>query len=238
MRSAAVAVIAVGLAGCAQGLTKSPKPDGPPTSELAGQTFGVPGEAMEFQVALRGVTVGRVVVSVGKPGFVDGRRAIIVRSRGTSAGFLSLISDLRWELTTTLDLDTGLPIHEIEESWLQIKGEPEHHRDERTWGERGYNLHAAAGALRGWQSRAGQRATFDVTIDHNQLDVELWESARELLASAQEPAVRYDGIVRGKYHFAVWISDDEARVPLLLRTDTKWGAVAVELVRYDPPIDR
>jgi len=233
MRSAAVVIA---LVGCAQGFAKAPKPDAAP-SELIGQTFGVPGEAMEYQVALRGVTVGRVQVAVGRPGFVDGHRAIIVRSRGTSAGFLSLITNLRWELTTTLDMTSGLPIREVEESWLEEDGEPEHHRNEREWGDRGFNLHAAAGALRGWHSRAGQRASFEVTIDQAEIDVELWEAAREYVASEKQPAVRYDGIAREKYGFSVWISDDEARVPLHLRTDTKWGTVTVELVRYDPPSD-
>jgi hypothetical protein len=224
---------AVVLVGCAQGLAKSPKPDAAP-SELAGSTHAVAGEAMEYQVSLRGVTIGSVQVAVGKPGWFEGHRAIIVRSRGASAGFLSLITNLRWELTTTVDLDTGLPLHELEESWLEADGEPEHHRDDHDWGgDHGYNVHTAAGALRGWKSRAGQRAQFAVTIDHMDIDVQLWDAARE--TAVKQPAVRYDGIARDKYRFAAWISDDEARVPLLLRTDTKWGAVAVELVRYDAP---
>jgi hypothetical protein len=227
------ALVIATLAGCAQGLATSPKPDAT-ASELAGQTFGVAGETIEYQVQLRGVIVGRVQVAVGQPGWVDGTRAIIVRSRGTSAGFLSLIRDLRWELTTTLDMTTGLPLREIEESWLEVDGTPEHDRSEREWHGQGYNLHAAAGALRGWRSRAGQRASLDVTIDHFAIDVELWDAAREVLPGPR-PAVRYDGIARDKYNFSVWISDDEARVPLLLRTATTWGDVTVELVSYDPP---
>ena len=230
------AAVAIALVGCAPGLAKSPKPDAAPVSELAGQTFGVPGEAMEYQVSLRGITVGTVQVAVGKAGEFEGRPAIIVKSRGTSAGFLAVIKNLRWELTTTLDLDTGLPIHELEESWLEEDGEPEHNRSDRE-GSGEYNVHAAAGALRGWKSRIGQRAEFDVTIDHFGIGVEVWDAAREFLATPGKPAVRYDGIAREKYSFSVWISDDAARVPLLLRTDTKFGAVVVELVRYDAPSD-
>lgn len=230
MRTALVTIV---LAGCAQQLATTAKPDAG-ASELAGQTFGVPGEAMEYQVALRGITVGRVQVAVGHPGWVDGKRAIIVRSRGTSAGFLSLIRDLRWELTTTLDMTTGLPLHEIEESWLEADGEAEHRRTDRAWHGDGYDLHAAAGALRGWRSREGQRAKLDVTIDQFQISVEIWDAAREVLPGPR-PAVRYDGIARDKYHFAVWISDDAARVPLLVRSDSRFGAISVELVDYDPP---
>jgi hypothetical protein len=225
------AVVVLALAGCAQPLAT--RPDAAP-SELTGQTFGVPGETIEYRVALRGVTVGRVQVAVGQPGWVDGKRAIVVRSRGTSAGFLSLIKNLKWELTTTLDLETGLPLRELEESWLEEDGKPDHSRRDREWHGSGYNVHAAAGALRGWRSREGQRASLDVTIDHFDIDVEVWDAARELLPGPR-PAVRYDGIAREKYSFSVWISDDEARVPLQLRTATRWGDVAVELVDYDPP---
>jgi hypothetical protein len=233
MRAVAVLV----FAGCAQGFTQAPRPDAAP-SELGGHALAIPGEAMEYRVALRGITVGHVEVAVGQPGWLDGRRAIVVRSRGTSAGVVSLIGDLRWELTTSVDLASGRPIHEIEESWLQVDGEPEHHRAERDWAERsGFDLHAAAAALRGWRAGEGERATSEVTIDGATLEIELWEAAREYLAAAHQPAVRYDGTARGKYHFRVWISDDEARVPLLLETDTRWGGVTVELVRYDPPSD-
>jgi hypothetical protein len=233
MRAVAVLV----FAGCAQGFTQAPRPDAAP-NDLGGQAFAVPGEAMEYRVALRGITVGHVEVAVGQPGWLDGRRAIVVRSRGTSAGVVSLIGDRRWERTTSVDLASGRPIHELEESWLQVDGEPEHHRAERDWADRsGFDLHAAAAALRGWRAGEGERARFEVTIDGATLEIELWEAAREYVAVVHQPAVRYDGTARGKYQFRVWISDDEARVPLLLETDTRWGGVTVELVRYDPPSD-
>ncbi|HEY5949880.1 MAG TPA: DUF3108 domain-containing protein [Kofleriaceae bacterium] len=229
------AIAAVALAGCAQGMAKAPKSDtaGSAADSLAGQTFGVPGEAMEYEVALSGVTVGRVQVAVGQPGFVDGRRAIIVRSRGQSAGFAALIKDLHWDLTTTLDMTTGLPIHEIEESWLEEDGEPKHQRNDHDWSGSGYNLHAAAGALRGWHSHEGQRASLDVTIDEFEISVELWDATREF--AVNEPAVRYDGIARDKYKFSIWISDDESRVPLAVRSESKLGPITIELVHYDPP---
>jgi hypothetical protein len=228
-----IALVTVALAGCAQGLAKSPKPDAAPSELVAKTLFAVPGEAMEYQVALRGITIGRVQVAVGQPGWIDGTRAIIVKSRGTSAGFLSLIGDLRWELTTTLDMTTGLPMRELEETWVDIEGKAKHRRRDRA-GSGGYNMHAAAGALRGWRSQQGQRAELDVTIEQWQIGVEVWDAAREVLPGPR-PAVRYEGNAHQKYDFAVWISDDEARVPLRLRTETRWGAVTVELVDYEAP---
>src|SRR5262245_46643186 len=105
MRLAAAALL---LAGCAGVATKPPKPDRPAEPvNLDGRILAVAGETIEYQVELRGITVGRVQVGVGKPGWVEDRPAIIVRSRGTSAGIVALIGELRWELTTTLDLQTG-----------------------------------------------------------------------------------------------------------------------------------
>ena len=232
MRSAALAVVLAGCAGLAPGLAEPP--DAEP-GELTGQTFGVPGEVLEYQVDLRGMTIGHVVVSIGQPGVVDGHRAVVVMSRATTAGIASLLGDARWELTTTLDMDTGLPLHEIDEKWIELKGKPaKHDRDERDGADRGYNLHAAAGALRGWKSVSGQHASLDVVADDFHADVEVWEAAHEYLASAKLPAVRYDGTAIDR-PFSVWISDDEARVPLLLRRQTKFGLATVELVHYDPP---
>jgi hypothetical protein len=234
MRSAALAVVLAGCAGLAPGLAEAP--DAEP-AELTGQTFGVPGEVMEYEVQLRGMTIGHVVVSVGQPGVVDGHRAIIVSSSAEAAGVASLLGDARWELTTTLDMATGLPLHEIDEKWIELKGKPaKHDREERDAADGSYNLHAAASALRGWKSQSSQHASLDVRADQFHADVEVWEAAHEYLASAKQPAVRYDGVALDR-PFSVWISDDEARVPLLLRRQTKLGIATVELVRYDPPSD-
>jgi hypothetical protein len=233
MRPALVVIALIRVtAGCAGALPNPAKSDARPTeAHLAGKALAVPGEAMEYQVALRGVTVGRVQVAVGKPGWVEGRPAIIVRSRGASAGLLSMIGNLRWELTTTLDLETGEVLREVEESWLEVGGKQEHDRNEHSH-EHDYNLHAAAGALRAWRSSLGDHTHLDVRIDRAEIDVELHDAAREMLGN--RPAVRYEGIALEKYAFRLWLSDDAARVPLLLRTESKWGQIEVELVDYDP----
>jgi hypothetical protein len=69
------------------------------------------------------------------------------------------------------------------------------------------------------------------------LPLQFQESAHEFLDRAGQPAVRYDGVARGKFPFKIWISDDTARVPLRMETSTKWGAVVVELVEYNAPRD-
>ena len=209
------------------------------TVEPSTPTYGVPGESIEYRCKLRGLTVATVQVAVGQLGWVDGRQAIIIRSHGYSDGLLSTITDFTWELTTTLAPDTGYPIRDSEQARLVFNGHEERTDRQRDWTDSDHlhDLHSAAGVLRGWAAEPGRHVSFEVVIDEAQIAIELWQAGREYLPAAHAPAVRYEGMARGKYHFAIWVSDDKARVPLLVRTDTKWGAVTVELVDYQAPPD-
>jgi hypothetical protein len=227
------------LVGCgAVAATPAPQPtveNG--TVVLDGPPLAVPGEAMEYRVELRGMTVGRVQVALGQAGWIGDRPAVIVKARGTTAGLVAMLGDITWELTTTLDLERPLPISAVEEFRAIVGDEDEHDRDEDTWseGDDHHNLHSAVCAIRRWRSKPGQRTRFEVELVDLDLDVEMWEDGREYLASAKLPAVRYTGEVEDRYKFHAWISDDTARVPLGLRTESKLGEIAVELVDYDPP---
>jgi hypothetical protein len=194
-------------------------------------------EAFEYRVRLRGIGVGRVQVAVGDPGWVDGRRAIIVKTRGHSDGLLSFISDLTWELTTTLDLATGRPIEHVETSRVVFRGEEEHDSTERTWseGDTHHDLHSAVATVRGWRSRPGDRLEMEVRIAGAWIGVGFVHAGSEFLPSARIPAVRYEGTALDKYGVVFWVSDDEQRVPLRVATESKWGSIDVELVDYRPP---
>jgi hypothetical protein len=222
------------IAACG-GVVAPPPPGGRATHAL-GPIHAIPGEGMEYRVRLRGLQVGLVQVGVGRVGQVDGREAIIVRSRGTSAGMLAVFSSLTWELTTTLDVQHGLPITSIEETTVVALGEHEHERTSHTWspGDDRHDLHSAAAVLRGWKLPAGAHAQLSVEIGGAHIPVDVWEAGHEYLAAAKARAVRYAGIAFGKFAFAVWISDDAARVPLAVTADTKWGLITVVLVEYDP----
>jgi hypothetical protein len=88
------------------------------------------------------------------------------------------------------------------------------------------------GLLRGWHSLPGQHTSAEVELGGARFAVVVSNSGREYLTKAMKPAVRYDGRVHDKVPFAIWISDDAARVPLAFRAETPIGAVAIELVDY------
>jgi len=80
-------------------------------ADVAPPGFGLhPGEAMTFEVSLAGVLAGEAAIAVGEPGEVDGRKAIVVTSRVASAGAFRWVKLVEDTLTTTIDMDTGLPI--------------------------------------------------------------------------------------------------------------------------------
>jgi hypothetical protein len=228
------------VAGCAGVTVPAPPTAAHPTTSAALATaFCVPGETMEFRVALRGVTVGLVQVAVGRAGWVEGRPSVILRSRGTSGGLLAVFTQLTWELTTTLDTARALPIENTEESTLVFNGKTEHERDTDRWsdGNDRHDLHSVASVLRGWRSRPGERAEITTKIGGAHIDAVVWDAGREFLASARSRAVRYDGLARSEYPFAIWVSDDGLRVPLRIAAATKWGQIEVQLVEYIPPHD-
>lgn len=234
-------------AACTGGVTTSlpPKPSAAGAA-LPSRYVAIAGETMEFRATLRGLLVGRVQVVVGKLGWIDDpiaharHRSVIVRSRGKSDGLVAVLASLTWELTTTLDLDAARSVRSVEDGEVRVAGEkPEHEHRERSYGDREQDLHGAAAVLRGWHSKLGDRAELTVMIGRLGLDVELWDAGRERVFGPDRSiaAVRYEGVVEDDYHFVLWLSDDAARVPLRLRTESKWGDIAVELVGYEAPLD-
>lgn len=237
----AVLVVAT---GCARGFAEpapSPAvgPHGPEAAAaqlMAKAPIAVPGEGIVYRIELRGVTVGRVLVAVGEPGFIDERPAIIVRTRATSSGLASLIGDISYDLTTTLDTETGEALEETESWEVAFAGEHErdsHHRT-RADGSLDRNVHAAVGQLRAWRSKLGDRKDEDMKLGDIYLSLELADAGREMLASVNLPAARYVGAAQdGKYPVTMWLSDDESRVPLKLTAGSKLGEIDVELASYD-----
>jgi hypothetical protein len=168
---------------------------------------------------------------------IGDRPALIVRSRGKTEGVLALIGDLTWELSSTIDTRSGVPIEDHEEAWAELAGDKHHENHHRHWDgdESLHDIHSAVGAVRGWRSKPGDTTAFEVEIGGAHLDVSLWHTGRAF--AVHQPAIRYDGTVEGEIPMTAWVSDDAARVPLKLVAQTKWGEIAVELVDYQLPSD-
>jgi hypothetical protein len=213
--------------------------DAPVEERAIGPAHGVEREHVEYEVKLRGILVGRVQVAVGSRGVVDGRPAVVVRSRAAGAGVAEAFGYFNWELTTTVDIDGGCAVEEDEEVTMSFAGKREHeHRTRKfTLEECHHNVHTGAGALRGWRSRIGSTAQLEVSFDGGSVDIGLTDAARETIGTVQgsTPAIRYDGMLRGKHSISAWLSDDDARVPLRMHSGSKVGDIDVEMVSYEVP---
>src|SRR5688572_23004478 len=104
------ALLVLALAGCA-GADAATGPQSPTTATPQQADLGLhPGEVMAFEVQLAGVLVGEAQLAVGEVGAVDGRKAIVVKSRAATAGAAALVRKIVDEATTIIDAETGAPI--------------------------------------------------------------------------------------------------------------------------------
>lgn len=224
--------------GCGAHVPRAP--DGPPPEIELKHAWAIPGEAFEYAAELRGLPVGRVVTAVGKVGFVDQQKALIVKSRGQSTGMIALLADLTWETTTTLDVLRGGVMESREEVWSTFAGEKHHETDATEPGS--LDVHAAIAALRAWRSVPGQTARMTVCFGHACFPLTLRDAGHGFLTSAGEPAVRYEGVADADSDepvaFTGWVSDDIARVPLRFEGELPvFGRLVMELAHYTAPAD-
>ncbi len=96
------------VAGCAgaEATTLSAQPAVP-----GGRELGLhPGETMAYDVQLAGILVGEAQLAVGEIGIIDGKKAIVVKSRAATAGAGALVKQISDEATTVIDVETGHPL--------------------------------------------------------------------------------------------------------------------------------
>ncbi len=232
-------LLACAATGCAANFAESLDVDadvGDVNAKL-GSSHGVEGEQIEYEMKLAGLTVGRFQIAVGNRGEIAGRPSVIVRSRANLAGAGTLLGDIAWDLTTTIDIESGFAIEQTESVTVDAPWREGHQESVKKWSidERHHNAHSAAGVLRGWFTAQGANDAVEVSLFESLVPVTLADAARENVGD--RPAVRYDGRLRSKFPFSVWVSDDTSRVPLRLRASTKVGNVEVDLVDYSAPAE-
>ena len=112
-----------------------------------------------------------------------------------------------------------------------------------------FDPHAVIGALRAWKPDNGQHAYFFVLVGRHlwQNTVRLTGHERVHTRMGQYDALRIDGVARQltralredrkkqPRYYTMWISDDETRLPLLIKGKTEYGDVQAELVEYRAP---
>jgi hypothetical protein len=212
------------VAGCGGTSTGGPvtetvAPAGPPVRLGELVPFYVPGETMVWEVSLHGIIGGEAVLAVGDPGTVDGRPAIVVRSRVETVGAAAVVRKVRDEVTTHVDLDTGRPIahqadllfgdkHTVLETEFLADGyrleyvrngsPARHNRQSLDPADQVHDGHSVIGALRAWDPEPGARAYFYGLGGKRLWRNTLHFAGRETITTAMGtfPALRIDGTAR------------------------------------------
>ena len=211
------ALLLLALAGCA-GADAATSPQTPATATTPQQAeLGLhPGEAMAFEVQLAGVLVGEAQLAVGEIGSVDGRRAIVVKSRAATAGAAALVRKIVDEATTTIDADTGAAINvetNVEmgdkktvasaaflpayaEVKFQFQDKPPSAFRIDTRGQKLHDAHSAMAQLRGWKAAPGTVRTVNVIGGRRLWRVDVKYVGEETIGSSagNRRAVVFEGV--------------------------------------------
>jgi hypothetical protein len=212
---------------------------GPPVRLEVEHPYFVPGEQMSWKISLRGIQGGLAVLAHGKPGVVDGRPVVIVRSRVESAGLARTFKEVSDDVVTWVDTRTGHPMFYKAElqfgrrhSAIQTRFGYgpfviDYHRKGRyrrqllqqlPLDQHVHNAHSVMGVLRGWDVAKGTRAYFFALAGRR-----LWKNlvqltGREMIRTSMGlfPAIRIDGIA---YRYTSRFTRDPRKKP---RAYTLW----------------
>jgi hypothetical protein len=69
----------------------------------------VPGEAMTWTVTFKGFEGGHARLAVGAPGDLDGAQVVVVQAEAESSGLFAAIKQVHDNVSSWIDLDSGLP---------------------------------------------------------------------------------------------------------------------------------
>ena len=153
----------------------------PPRPLVVSAPFFIPGEQMRWKVSMHGIVGAESVLVVGEPGMVDGRRVIIVKSRALTSGLVQIVSEVKEENTTWIDVADSRPTYRhgnekygderriIETRFLpgevvfdaKRPGKPAYSwKQKLPPGSFAHDVHSILGLLRAWDPVAGQQVYF------------------------------------------------------------------------------
>lgn len=174
------AILVVCVAGCAGAEAMSLPAQPAATTAIVETTTSelgfFPGETMQFEVKLSGMTAGEATLAVGQVGNIDGHKALVVRSRAETAGAAKLVKNISDEQATVIDVETGRPLQLDTQVTTNDKvatatakftgsqsnvtytkpGETETHSYHVDFGKLiVFDSHSAMAQLRGWHAKPG-----------------------------------------------------------------------------------
>lgn len=265
IRALAFALVAAAACGSPVKSTAPPPPKpNKPAPKPPDPVLFLPGERIDWSVTWMDVNAAEFSLSVGEPDPARaGRRIVDVETTAASTGLLARVGpNLRGSATTTIDLDTGVPLavagtFDDVYSGDVLRGESRDIKTPVPWdaklpgGETAHDTHSGLGKLRAFRPAGpGQSMRYYGRIRGYTWSVDAVAGAIETIETAGGPKrarklsceispVNDDlspATWDRPYPFDIWISEDDYRVPLRIRVDSRLGGVVVfDVKKYAQP---
>jgi hypothetical protein len=229
-----------------------PPPERPPLPDVL--PFG-PGELLEFSIDYGVLNAGRATMEVAGTRRVAGRECLDIRTEAKSNAFFSKFYKVWDRAQTFLDPSTLLPWrfekHQREGGYrkdLVIKFDRDgsfaryENGDEVVMHPHAQDELSAFYYLRTLPLETGRDVLIDNHTNRKNYPLRVIVHGRERVEVPAgsfdcwviEPVVREGGIFTAKGTLTIWITADEARLPVKLRTKIVVGAVTASLTEFRP----
>jgi len=219
----------------------------------------LPGESLTYRVQVHGIESGRAALAVGKPGREKAHRVVPLRGAIEPSPAFRAFVPFRADMVSYVDKTAGIPRRTLSTRTVDKKdvrletryldGEIEVRQDGgkparlRVRPDAGtHDLLTALWSLRSRAHPKGERLRMRVLDGRAEHRVEIVAGGVEPLETAvgSIAAQRFDGRWRGPGRraartFSLWLSTDEARLPLRLEGDTRLGLARFDLIAYTRP---
>lgn len=219
-----------------------------------------PGERLVYKLSYLGVPAGSAVMEVLKKSSVRGRSVYPVLSTVKSNKFVSVFYPVRDRIETFIDVKGGYS-HRIEVKQRQgrkkrdkvIDFDQVRHRATQFKNDKietfqiPPKVQDSLSSLYHFRSQAtfevGKSTFIDVHESNKNWELEIKVLNRETITTALgtfntfkvKAYVRYEGIFMDKGDVTLWLTDDERRIPVLIKTKIKIGSITAVLESSEAP---
>jgi hypothetical protein len=258
MRAAALALVVFAACG---GRAKIAPISNTPGAIITSSAGGLhPGERMTYTLHAKGMEVGEIAIATGSPGQVSGHRAVVVATRGSLTGLLSMVKYVRADGESVVDLDTGAPISMAGTvDWggyhLRTSGAFDGPNAEIHWFHGDDNFEdvshtapagdiqgavSAAAAVRAWNGSPGETRRIYVAGAFRMWTCDVTWKGNDRIDTALGTfdAVRIDAVAEldngRRVELDVWMTDDSDHVPLRAIARSPLLSASFDITSYEP----
>jgi hypothetical protein len=251
-RAAAVLLAACVLLLAAVGGTAAGIPALGPSGRTTVPPFGV-GESLSFEIKYGFISAGTAIIGIPRIVSVRGRPCYHIVSVAESNSFFSVFFTVRDVVESHMDVRELVPLRfekRLREGDFRDHDlvEFDHDRNVAIYPEQdGRVVPIASGAqdiltslycVRMMDLEVGRSVYIDNHADKKNYPLEIRVLRREAVTVGAgrynclvvEPLMRTSGLFRQKGRLTVWLTDDERRVPVLMKSKVIIGSISAELV--------